>query len=108
MTGANLVVKEVFVNIQCKSEQRKQTSSQGDHGMAVVETSNQTSGREQGDGRGILIVHHIVLEAGQLFWPDVLSIQASFIPKRRRDGVLPTNVKTFMEIPSVLRIGVLS
>lgn len=43
MTRANLVVEEVFVDVQCKGKQREQTSSQGDHGMAVVEMPGQAS-----------------------------------------------------------------
>lgn len=106
MTRANLVVEEAFVNVQCKSEQREQTSSEGDHCMAAMETSDQ-AGQERGDGRRILIVHHFVPEVGQSFGPDVLSIQVSLVPNRGRDGVFPTNIKTLMEIPSVLRVTVL-
>lgn len=67
---------------------------------------NVKSGRQR-DGRRILIVHHFVPEAGQPFGPDVLSIHVSLVANRGRDGVLPANVKTFMEIPSVLRVSVL-
>jgi len=31
---ANLVIEEVFVNVQCQSKQREQTPSQRDNGMA--------------------------------------------------------------------------
>ena len=51
MTKANLVVKEMLVDVQCKSEQWEQTSSKGNSGMAEVETLDQTSNQAQEDGR---------------------------------------------------------
>lgn len=42
MTKANLVVEKVFINVQCKSKEGEQTSPQGNRGMAVAETPNQT------------------------------------------------------------------
>jgi hypothetical protein len=73
MITANLVVKEVFVDVQRESEQWEQTSSQRNRRMAVVET-NQTKKQEQGDGGQILISHHFVSEAGRSFRPDVLPV----------------------------------
>lgn len=69
------------------------------------------SGHQQTKTRrlgAILVVHHFVSETGQSFRPDVLSIHTSFFANGERYGVLPTNIKTFMEISSVLRVGVLS
>jgi hypothetical protein len=43
MTRAYRVVKEVFVNVKCQSEQREQTSSKGKYGITVVGTLNQAS-----------------------------------------------------------------
>jgi hypothetical protein len=34
MITANLVIEEVFVDVQCQSKQREQTPSQGNSGMA--------------------------------------------------------------------------
>jgi len=50
MITANLVVEEVFVDVQCQSKQREQTSSKGNHSMALA-GANQTNEREQGNGR---------------------------------------------------------
>jgi len=50
---ANLVVEEVFVDVQCQSKQREQTSSQRDNGMAKnggKRIRPAAGGKEVGDG----------------------------------------------------------
>jgi hypothetical protein len=74
VTKANLVVEKAFINVQCKSKEGEQTSPQGNRGMAVAETPNQTgNNRREMKGR-ILIIHHFDPEARQSFRPGVLTI----------------------------------